>query len=271
MRFWKTLAVVLTGTLAGNIGCRKESAPVDASVSSDDAPARSPDAPDPCRDAPAPDVSPQERLVREKLGKTSNWRAYLEAASGNTQIACQIAQDINRIGDPDRRMNCFRLFFETAFSFPVDATDPETRSDQFFAFSEYSESVATCAYHRYDLDNFWETYLRRLRRIKAESQRLREFFSGKGGTDTFKGSRDSWRDYQSYVDGEYGRSKRTASQFGTVQTADFLTFERWLSIRAQLEDILEREVRVWDIVLEKWKKQHRKVPDSAWKLNRPKE
>ena len=264
MRYVNVMIAVFAGILMVGSGCRKESVPTAAPSSSEDEPAHSCAASVSRREEPLGELSPQELQVRQKLEKTSNWRAYLEAASGNTHIGSQISQDINRISDPTRRMKCFRRFFETAFSFPIDATDPETRGDQLFAFCEYSESVSSCAYHRNDQDNFWETRICRLRRLKEESQKLSNFFNGRGNSDTFKGGRESWREYRSYLEGEYARSKRATSQFGTLQTADFLTFERWLSIRSQLEDVVGHEVKVWDVVLEKWKKQHKEIPTSVW-------
>ena len=156
-------------------------------------------------------------------------------------------------------MEYFNRFFEAAFSFTIDATDPGTRTDQMFAFAELSETVADCAYARDDLDNYWETHLRRLRKIQEEMRRVEEFFKGTGEQETFRGTRDDWKDYRGYVRGEYASAARSLSgQFGTIQTADFLTYERWLSIRSQLEEILGHKVQVWDCVLKKWQEQQEK-------------
>ena len=210
----------------------------------------------PAVEVPATNIPPEEIQLQERLKHIKDWRSFLNASSGNTHISIHIKHGINQIKDPVRRMEYFNRFFETAFSFTVDATDPGTRTDQMFAFSELSETVADCAYARDDLDNYWETHLRRLRRIQREMRMVEEFFKGTGEQDTFRGTRDDWKDYRRYVRGEYARAARSLSgEFRTIHTADFLTYERWLSIRSQLEEILGHKVEVWDCVLKKWQEQ----------------
>ena len=263
MKYKKTLSSLLAGILMGMSGCRKESVDTEAPVSPmttsvspviTSAPPVTTSAP--TVKVPATNILPEEIQLQERLKRIKDWRSFLNASSGNTHISTHIKHNINQIGDPVRRMEYFKRFFEIAFSFTIDATDPGTRRDQMFAFAELSEEVADCAYARDDQDNFWETHLRRLRRIQEEIRRLEEFFKGTGGLETFRGTRDDWKDYRRYVRGVYASDARSLSgQFGTIQTADFLTYERWLSIRSQLEEILGHKVEVWDCVLKKWQEQ----------------
>lgn len=148
-------------------------------------------------------VSPEEHDVQNNLKKIADWRSYLEASKGNTHIASRISRGINFISDPVRRMECFNRFFEIAFSYPIDAADPGTRSDQLFAFYEVSRMVAGSAEARYDEDNLWEVNLRRLKRLQQEMLRVQAFFDGKDKQGTFKGKPDEWKDYRDYVKRKY--------------------------------------------------------------------
>ncbi len=270
MKYTKTLSYLLAGIWMGMSGCHKEdmdtespappvttSAPPVGTSTPPVAVSAPPVATStPAVEVPATEIPPEEVQLQERLDRIKDWRSFLNASSGHKHIETHIKHGINQIKDPGRRMEYFNRFFETAFSFAIDATDPGTRTDQMFAFSELSETVADCAYARDDQDNFWETHLRRLRRIQEEMRRVEEFFKGTGGQETFRGTRDDWKDYRRYVRGEYGSAARSLSgQFGTIQTADFLTYERWLSIRSQLEEILGHKVQVWDCVLKKWQEQ----------------
>ena len=148
-------------------------------------------------------VSPEEHDVQNNLKKIADWRSYLEASKGNKHIASRISRGINFISDPVRRMECFNRFFEIAFSYPIDAADPGTRSDQLFAFYEVSRMVAGSAEARYDEDNLWEVNLRRLKRLQQEMLRVQAFFDGKDKQGTFKGKPDEWKDYRDYVKRKY--------------------------------------------------------------------
>ncbi len=263
MKYTKPLSYLLAGIWMGMSGCHKEdldtespAPPVGTSTPPVATSAPHVTASAPTVEVPATNIPPEEIQLQEMLGRIKDWRSFLNASSGNKHIEIHIKHGINQIEDPGRRMEYFNRFFETAFSFAIDATDPGTRTDQMFAFAELSEEVADCAYARYDQDNFWETHLRRLRRIQEEIRRVEEFFKGTGGQETFRGTRDDWKAYRRYVRGVYARDARSLSgQFGTIQTADFLTYERWLSIRSQLEEILGHKVEVWDCVLKKWQEQ----------------
>ena len=196
--------------------------------------------------------------VESDLRQVSDWRSYLDANRRIPHFASHLGGKINRIGDPEQRMKLFRRFSEIAFSYPLDATDPDTRDWQFFAFCEMSYTVATCAYHRDDQENYWDVNLDRLKRIKEERQRVEAFFGRKGEVSKFKGDRDSWREYLGRVRGEYNKCDRDLSDgFGVMKTALSLTYERWLSIRSQLEEELGHKVEVWGSVLERWKKMQK--------------
>ena len=208
-------------------------------------------------------VSPEEHDVQNNLKQIADWRSYLEASKGNTHIASRISRGINFISDPVRRMECFNRFFEIAFSYPIDAADPSTRSDQLFAFYEVSRMVAGSAEARYGEDNLWEVNLRRLKRLQQEMLRVQAFFDGKDKQGTFKGKPDEWKDYRDYVKRKYdGLDDSLSHTFGTSQTADFLSYERWLSIWIQLEKTLCHEVEVWDVVIRDWKEKQNVDPIS---------
>ena len=260
MRFNKVTLFLLVGILAGAAGCRKEHQYAEASTHKTDASygeSRS------SIKASASPVSPEERDVQNNLKKIADWRSYLEASKGNTHIASRISRGINFISDPVRRMECFNRFFEIAFSYPIDAADPGTRSDQLFAFYEVSRMVAGSAEARYDEDNLWEVNLRRLKRLQQEMLRVQAFFDGKDKLGTFKGKTDEWKDYRDYVKRKYdGLDDSFSHIFGTSQTADFLSYERWLSIWIQLETTLCHEVEVWDIVIRGWKEKLKVDPIS---------
>ena len=260
MRFSKVTFFLLVGILAGASGCRKEHQYSEAVTHTTDAPYGKSKSSIKVSASP---VSPEEHDVQNNLKKIADWRSYLEASKGNTHIASRISRDINFISDPVRRMECFNRFFEIAFSYPIDAADPSTRSDQLIAFYEVSRMVAGSAEARYDEDNLWEVNLRRLKRLQQEMLRVQAFFDGKDKQGTFKGKPDEWKDYRDYVKRKYdGLDDSLSHTFGTSQTADFLSYERWLSIWIQLEKTLCHEVVVWDVVIRDWKEKQNVDPIS---------
>ena len=187
MKFDKVAFFLLMGILAGASSCHKNHQNTEKSSIK----------------VSASPVSPEEHDVQNNLKKIADWRSYLEASKGNTHIASRISRGINFISDPVRRMECFNRFFEIAFSYPIDAADPGTRSDQLFAFYEVSRMVAGSAEARYDEDNLWEVNLRRLKRLQQEMLRVQAFFDGKDKQGTFKGKPDEWKDYRDYVKRKY--------------------------------------------------------------------
>ena len=260
MKFNNVIVLLLSGVLVGTSGCRKEPRHTETAPHKTEASEGESGTP---KNAAASPISPEELDVQNKLKRITDWRSYLEAARGNTHIASRISRGINFIADPDRRMACFNRFVEIAFSYPLDATDPGTRMDQFFAFSTVSETAAGGAEEYDDQGSFWETSLRRLKRLQEEMLGVQAFFDGKGCQGNFKGKTDDWKEYRDYVKREYDRSDKGLSRiFGTIQTADFLTYERWLSIWVELEKTLCHEVDVWDDVIEKWKKAQNVDPVS---------
>ena len=223
MRFSKVTFFLLVGILAGASGCRKEHQYSEAVTHTTDAP-------------------------------------YGKSKSSIKVSASPVSPEEH---DVLRRMECFNRFFEIAFSYPIDAADPGTRSDQLFAFYEVSRMVAGSAEARYDEDNLWEVNLRRLKRLQQEMLRVQAFFDGKDKQGTFKGKPDEWKDYRDYVKRKYdGLDDSLSHTFGTSQTADFLSYERWLSIWIQLEKTLCHEVVVWDVVIRDWKEKQNVDPIS---------
>ncbi len=252
MKCNNVIVLLLMGLLAGTSGCRKEPQHTEAAPHKAEASGGESGTP---KNVSASPISPEELDVQNNLRRITDWQSYLEAARGNTHIASQISRGINFIADHDRRMACFNRFVEIAFSYSADATDPRTRMDQMFAFCEVSEMAARSAEERDDEELFWETSLRRLKRIQEEMLSVQAFFKGEDRNGTFKGGTDAWKEYRDYLKREYDSLDKSFSRnFGTIQTADFLTYERWLSIWVELEKTLCHEVKVWDVVLKKWEK-----------------
>ena len=66
---------------------------------------------------------------------------------------------------------------------------------------------------------------------------------------------DYWKKYYEYVNGEFYRyDRKYTSAFGGMLTSYFLTYERWLEIRSQLEELLCHKMRVRKDVLERYEK-----------------
>ena len=260
MKFNNVIVLLLSGALAGTSGCRKEPQHAEAATHKTEASGGESGTP---RNAAASPISPEELDVQNNLKRITDWRSYLEAARGNTHIASRISRGINLIADHDRRMACFNRFVEIAFSYSVDAADPGTRTGQLSAFCEVSEMAARSAEERDDEEHFWNTNLHRLKRVQEEMLSVQAFFDGQDRQGDFKGKTDDWQEYRDYVKRKYDSLDKSFSRnFGTIQTADFLTYERWLSIWAELEKTLCHEVDVWDDVIEKWKKAQNVDPVS---------
>ena len=236
MRKMNVILLMLATVLSINQGCRKK--------------AVSPEAPVP---------SHEERKIQEDLMRVSDWRSYLEISRSHKNFANHIGQNINRISDPVCRMKYFKRFDEIAFAFPLDATEPDTRGWQFNAFCNLSRMVALCACKRNDLDSFWMVNIRRLRRINDEIKRLDAYFDGRGEKETFKGNCDIWKGYRRRVEGEFSNcDKQYTHTFGVTHTADFLTYDRWQSMRSQLEEILGHKVNIWSDVLKLMEEKRKK-------------
>ena len=150
-------------------------------------------------------------------------------------------------------------YLDAAFEVPIDAADVGTRTRQFNSFCLITDSAVHCAEVCDDFNRFWDYSFRRLGRIQDEIRRVEAYCAGMGDPKTFTGDRDDWKDYRNRVKGEYARNINGLSRmFGSLQTADFLTYERWLITRTRLEEKLGHKVKVWDIVLEKWRKMRGK-------------
>ena len=234
---------LLVSVIVGFSGCNKETASTDASL----------------LDTKEEAADSAVVQIQKNIDRISDWRSYIETNSKYHNFTSQLCVEINQVSDPSLRIKCFDSLVKVAFSFPLDASDPDTRSEQLSVFFELSNAVAHCAYWRYDIDNFWDVNLRRLKRIKSEMQGIEAFLSGRGDTDKFSGNPDGWHDYSKRVKARYDNCDRSYSRyFGTTVMADFLTYERWHSIHSQLEEMLGHKVKVWPCVLEKWEKERQK-------------
>ena len=238
MRNNRQAFVLLAGIAAAILGCRQEKDSAGASTKA---------------------VDPGELRIQEAFNLISDWQFRGGEYGKYRDTMVTLDTELYRIGDPARRKKHLSRFAEIVFSYPLDATDPGTRDRQFLAFTMLSDSASSSAYGREEIDIYWEICLRRLKRIKDERLKVEAYFGGKGEQETFKGDRDGWNDYRERVNGTYEECDRCYSRvFGDWKTASSLPYERWLSIRSQLEEILGHEVKVWRPVLEYWEEKRRK-------------
>ncbi len=222
--------VLLAGILLGIIGCRKEKVSEKTAGNA---------------------LDPEELQIPGDIGQVATWQSYLEGSSRTNHFTCSLGQKINRVKDPDRRMGYFKRFMETAFSFPLDATDSGTRMDQLFAFCEITDMVALSALGRDDVESEWDVNLRCLRKIKNELGRLDAYLDGKGHGEEFKGNRAGWVEYRRHVSYRYRKyDKEFSRNFGVTRTAWFLGRDKWTKTRSLLEELLGHKVNVWPDIQE---------------------
>ncbi len=229
---------VLANVFIALPGCHKESARVDDAKQ---------------------EIDPQIKELDETFKSIGTWQAYRDVCRKIRFFGGALDRKINDVKDPATRMKYFTRLCDLAFSVPLDATDPATRSYQLTSFFVMTDDAKGCAQGYDDVDSEWSICLRRLKILKVELQKVEAFFEGKGNRDTFKGNRDDWKDYREKVNGVYGRYDRQVSTyFRDSRTADGLTYERWHYLHSQFEEILGHKVEVWPCVLEKWEKERKR-------------
>ena len=205
------------------------------------------------------EIDPQVKELEEAFKGIGTWQEYRDVCHKIRFFNCVLGQKINGVKDPATRMKHFKRLYDLAFSVPLDATDPATRSHQLTSFFVMTDDAQSCAQEYEDVDTEWSICLRRLKILKAELQKVEVFFEGKGYRDMFKGNRDDWKDYRERVNGVYRRYDRQVSHcFRDTRTADGLTYERWHYLHSQFEEILGHKVEVWSSVLEKWEKERKR-------------
>ena len=242
MTFAVSLFVVVSVS-ATLTGCRKESAPVDDAKQ---------------------EIDPQIKDLEDTFKGIGSWQDYREVSHKIRFFGGILERKINDVKDPATRMKYFTRLYDLAFSVPLDATDPATRSYQLTSFFVMTDDVHGCAQGNDDVDSEWSICLRRLKILKAELQKVEAFFEGKGYSDTFKGNRDEWQDYREKVNDVYESYDRQVSKcFRDTRTAEGLTYERWHYFHSQFEEILGHKVEVWHSVLEKWEKEKQKREAAA--------
>ena len=230
--------LVAASVFATLTGCRKESAHVDDARQ---------------------EIDPQIKDLEETFKSIGSWQDYREVCHKIRFFGGILDRKINDVKDPATRMKYFTRLYDLAFSVPLDATDPATRSHQLTSFFLMTDDVRGCAQGNDDVDSEWSISLRRLKILKAELQKVEAFFEGKGYRDTFKGNRDDWQDYREEVNAVYGRYDRQVSKcFRDTRTGDGLTYERWHYFHSQFEKLLGHKVEVWSCVLEKWEKERKR-------------
>ncbi len=246
-----TLAVslfALTSVFTTLPGCRRKVVPVD-DVKQEDVK----------QETVKQEVDPQIAELEEMFKQIGTWQEYLETSGKTRFFGSILDQKINGVKDPATRMKYFNRLCDLAFSVPLDASDPATRSHQLTAFFILTDNPHGCAQIYGDVDAEWNICLRRLKILKEERQKVEAFFEGKGHGDTFKGSRDAWKDYREKVNGVYDHYDRQVSKyFRDSRTGDGLTYERWHYFHSQFEEILGHKVEVWSCVREKWEKERKR-------------
>ena len=224
----KTLLVLL-GFMLGILGCRKENA--------------------------VHEVDNGEVMLQAFFKTVADWR-FMEDYDKYNEAMSLLNDGLSSMGDPVRRKECVNRYAEIVLAYPLDATDAGTRRQQLHAFYEMSSSAALRASKIDYVDREWDIKLRCLRRVKDELKKLDDYLEGNGQSSEFKGDRNGWVEYRKTVRYWYNYYDQSFSRnFGVTQTADFLTYERWLAIRSELEELLGHKVKVWKSVLEKWEKQ----------------
>ena len=205
------------------------------------------------------EIDPQIEDLEDTFKQIETWQNYREVCRKTRFFGGILEQKINAVKDPATRMKYFNRLYDLAFSVPFDATDPATRSYQLTSFFVMTDDAQGCAQEYEDVDTEWSICLRRLKILKAELQKVEAFFEGRQHGDTFKGSRDDWKDYREEVNGVYGRYDIQVSKyFRDSRTGDGLTYERWHYFHSQFEELLGHKVEVWPCVLEKWEKERQK-------------
>ena len=224
----KTLLVLL-GFMLGILGCRKDEAAHETTIG--------------------------ELKIQAALKVISNWR-FMEDYDKYRDTMSTLRDELIGLNDTVRRKKYINRFAEIVRAYPLDATDAGTRRQQLHAFCEMSRSAALRAARIDYVDREWDIKLRCLRRVKDELKKLDDYLEGNGQSSEFKGDRNGWVEYRKTVRYWYNYYDQSFSRnFGVTQTADFLTYERWLAIRSELEELLGHKVKVWKSVLEKWEKQ----------------
>ena len=233
-----TLVMLLTGLVVCLVGCRQEADTKEASKLTADT---------------------KDREIEESLKRFETWQSFNEATARIPFFDGILSQKINRVKDPVQRMKFFRRLSGAAFGVPLDASDVAVRRNQFVAFCEMTRCAAGCAETYDDLDSYWHIVFRRIKVFQDEMKKIEAFLGGKGDAETFKGNRNDWERYYTYVKNVCERyCEKRAYYFGDMRTAYRLDYDRWQSIRARLEELVGHEVKVWRSVLEYWEEKRGK-------------
>jgi len=187
----------------------------------------------------------QIKDLEEAFKFVGTWQTYIEASHHKRFSEGGVGRKINDVKDPVTRMKYFKRLYDLAFSVPLDAADPATRSHQLASFRMLTDDARRCAEEAEDMYYKWETRIRRLKIVKAEMQKVEAFLNGKEGRDTFKGSCYDWESYRRKVRESYNYDAQELSwYFDDTWIVDGLTYEQWHSMRSQLEKILERKMKM---------------------------
>lgn len=239
------LLFVLAGAFIALPGCRKENLPKESNFAKQE-------------------LDPQIKDLEETFKSIGTWQAFLDEANRRPFFGSFLHRKINDVKDPAIRMKYFKRLYDLAFSVPLDATDPAPRHYQLKSLWRLTNDAKGCASVADDVENQWGIILRRLKIFKEEMHKVEAFFEGRGGLETFKGNRDSWQEYRTYIGDLYKYDDRLVSKyFRDTRTAEGLTYERWHYFHSQFEEILGHKVEVWRSVLEKWEKERQKREAAA--------
>ena len=248
----RIILLVLSCTLFAIFGCRKEGASQETAVKA---------------------VDHGELKIREALNMVSDWRFYHRESARNDVTMSVLRDELNRLKDPVRRKKYVKRLADIIFAYPLDATDPGpdglrypiaatgpgTRKEQWSAFCEMSDLMSFLTDPYSDMEYLWEIKLRRLKRIQDEVGKAEAFLSGHGVREAHKEDHDRWVTYHKRVQGVYnGFVEELSRLINNILMTHTLSYEKWSDIRSQLEAIIGHEVEIKPAILKLWEEKRKK-------------
>ena len=91
------------------------------------------------------EMDPQIKELEETFKSIGTWQAYRDVCRKIRFFGGVLDRKINDVKDPATRMKYFTRLCDLAFSVPLDATDPATRSYQLTSFFVMTDDVHGCA------------------------------------------------------------------------------------------------------------------------------
>ena len=100
----------------------------------------------------------QIKDLEEAFKFVGTWQTYIEASHHKRFSEGGVGRKINDVKDPVTRMKYFKRLYDLAFSVPLDAADPATRSHQLASFRMLTDDARRCAEEAEDIARAnWQT------------------------------------------------------------------------------------------------------------------